>query len=174
MIWNLVTKKAKKSRKISHQEARETVAILKTMNSICMSKELDDLGCCQYEMRCDLRGFSKQNPTFVKHCKKLAKEQQFTASHEVLQMINFNYSKTITSEKWHKLPDKFTKFIRGGIEAVERRTILSVELVGLSCYDNKPIFKVIVGETDERKRKKLMCTSLLQLKFCLTFYMSIG
>ena len=48
-------KKGKKSRKISHQEARETVAILKTMNSICMSNELDELGCRQYEMRCDLR-----------------------------------------------------------------------------------------------------------------------
>ena len=86
-------KKAKKRRNISHREARETVAILKTMQFIRMSEELDELGCCQYEIKCDLRGFIKQDPMFVKHCKKLAKEKQFTASHEVLQMINFKFLK---------------------------------------------------------------------------------
>ena len=125
-------------------------------------------------MRCDLRGLSNKNPTFVKHCKKLDKARKFTASHDVLQMLDFNYSKTITSEQWHKLPDKLTKFVRDGIEAVEKRTISSVELVGISGYDDDPIFRVIVGETDKRKRKKLMYASRLQMEFCLTFHMSIG
>ena len=66
-----------------------------------------------------MRGFIKQDPTFVKCCKKLAKEKQFTASHEVLQMINFKFLKNTTSEKWHKLPDKFTKFVRESVKAVE-------------------------------------------------------
>ena len=69
-------KKAKTSRNISHREAREIVAILKTMQFIRMSEELDELGCRQYEIQCDWRGFIKQDPTFVKHCKKLAKEKK--------------------------------------------------------------------------------------------------
>ena len=123
-------KKGKKKRKVSHEETRETVANLKIMPFIRISEELEELGCCQYEIQCDLRGFIKQDPTFVKHCKKLAKEKQITASHEVLQMINFRFLKKVSSEKWHKLPDKFTKFVRESVKAMENRTILSVELVG--------------------------------------------
>ena len=85
------------------------------MQFIRMIEELDELGCHQYEVQSDLRGYIKQDPTFVKHCKKLAKEKQFAPSHEVLQMINFRFLKKVSSEKRHKLPDKFTKFVKDGI-----------------------------------------------------------
>ena len=70
-------------------------------------------------------------------------------------MLNFEFVKTVTTEDWILLPHHFKQFVKKSIENVEKRTILSEELVGLFCNDTWPILWVEYGHMEQSNKKRM-------------------